>query len=71
MAKNFKKTAIKMKKKEKKFKKVIHLSLRGAKRRGNPFNQCSLSGLLRCARNDVFFSTRNDESNQFIFTPNV
>ena len=36
MAKNFKKTAIKTEKMKKSLKKVIPLSLRGAKRRSNP-----------------------------------
>ena len=37
MAKNFKKTAIKTEKKEKKFKKVIHMSLSGLTRQSLPY----------------------------------
>ena len=49
MAKNFKKTAIKTEKSEKKFKKVILPSLRGAKRRRNLIKPRVLQSKTCCA----------------------
>jgi len=64
IAKNFKKTAIKTEKNEKKLKKsdfsvivkkkVISPSLRGAKRRSNPEKKRACTGLLRYARNESY-----------------
>ena len=45
MAKNFKKTAIKTEKNEKKFKKSDSSVIRGGKRRSNPEREC---GTLDC-----------------------